>query len=175
MNKTLLALASALGIAVEFTDGKEDEAKTAAKISEKIAELMAAKAQGDAFLEAQGAKTFDDITGKIAGMKPAADFEKLQAELNALKSKDLVAQAFNDGKLVEAQRAWAEDYAARNPEGFKAFCDNAPKVAPGPASTVPTGKPAKTEDPGSFNDGDLAIFAACGVKKEDLTDNKEGK
>lgn len=175
MNKTLLALAAALGVAVEFTDGKEDETKTAAKISEKIAEIKAAKAQADAFLEAQGARTFDDIAGKIAGMKPAADFEKLQAELNALKSKDLVAKAFNDGKLVEAQRQWAEDYAARNPEGFKAFCDNAPKVAPGPASTVPTGKPAKTEDPAAFTDSDLAIMARLGVKKEDLTDNKEGK
>ena len=175
MNKTLLALASALGIAVEFTDGKEDEAKTAAKISEKITELMTAKAQGDAFLEAQGAKTFDDITGKIAGMKPAADFEKLQAELNALKSKDLVAKAFNDGKLVEAQRAWAEDYAARNPEGFKAFCDNAPKIAPGPATTVPATNPPKTEQPAAFTDADLAIMARLGVKKEDLTDNKEGK
>ena len=175
MNKHLLQLAALLGVAVQFSDGKEDEEKTAKLVEEKLNELLAVKASADTFLTGQSAKTFDDVAGKIAGMKPAADFEKLQAELNALKSKDLVAKAFNDGKLVEAQRAWAEDYAARNPEGFKAFCDNAPKIAPGPASTVPATNPPKTEQPAAFTDADLAIMARLGVKKEDLTDNKEGK
>ncbi len=175
MNRHLIKLAGLLGVAIAFTDGKEDEEKTAQLVEEKLQELLSAKTNADAFLAGQSAKTFDDVAGKIAGMKPAADFDKLQQELNAIKAKDLVAQAFSDGKLVESQRKWAEDYAAKNPEGFKAFCDAAQKVAPGPANQVPGGTPAKTETPETFSDGDLAIFAKCGVNKEDVKTNKEGK
>ena len=184
MNETLKKLAASLGVPVAFADDgtTEDEAKTAQAVEAKITELQTAKQAGDAFLKAQNAKTFDDVAGKIAGMKTAEDYAKLEGELNAMKSAKLVEQAFTDGKLVEAQRKWAEDYAARNPEGFKAFCDAQPKVVPGPAATVPTGKPAATEDkPLTFSDEDKKILAACGMTEEDFkekkedTTNKEGK
>ena len=178
MNETLKKLAASLGVPVAFADDgtTEDEAKTAQAVEAKLAELQAAKQAGDKFLADQNAKTFDDVTGKIAGMKSAEDYAKLECELNAMKSAKLVEQAFTDGKLVEAQRKWAEDYAARNTEGFKAFCDAQPKVVPGPASTVPTGKPAATEDkPLTFSDEDKKILAACGMTEEDFQGKKEEK
>ena len=176
MNETLKKLAASLGVPVAFADDgtTEDEAKTAQAIEAKLTELQTAKQAGDKFLADQNAKTFDDVVGKIAGMKSAEDYAKLEGELNSMKSAKLVEQAFTDGKLVEAQRKWAEDYAARNPEGFKAFCDNAPKVAPGPAATVPTGKPAATEDkPQTFSDEDKKILVACGMTEEDFVEKKE--
>jgi len=184
MHETIKKLAASLGVPVAFADDgtTEDEAKTAQAVEAKITELQTAKQAGDKFLADQNAKTFDDVAGKIVGMKSAEDYAKLEGELNAMKSAKLVEQAFTDGKLVEAQRKWAEDYAARNPEGFKAFCDNAPKVTPGPAATIPTGKPATQEDkPQTFTDEDKKILAACGMSEEDFkekkedTTNKEGK
>ena len=176
MNETLKKLAASLGVPVAFADDgtTEDEAKTAQAVEAKITELQTAKQAGDKFLADQNAKTFDDVAGKIAGMKSAEDYAKLEGELNAMKSAKLVEQAFTDGKLVEAQRKWAEDYAARNPEGFKAFCDAQPKVTPGPAATVPTGKPAATEDkPQTFSDEDKKILAACGMTVDDFVEKKE--
>jgi len=183
MNETIKKLAASLGVPVAFADdGKEDEAKTMQAIEAKLAELQTVKQTADNFLKGQNANTFDDVAGKIAGMKSAEDYAKIESELATLKAGGLVAKAFADGKLVEAQRKWAEDYAARNPEGFKAFCDNAPKVTPGPAATIPTGKPAATEDkPQTFSDEDKKILAACGMTEEDFkekkedTTNKEGK
>lgn len=176
MHETIKKLAASLGVPVAFADDgtTEDEAKTAQAVEAKLAELQTAKQAGDKFLADQNAKTFDDVAGKIAGMKSAEDYAKLEGELNAMKSAKLVEQAFTDGKLVEAQRKWAEDYAARNPEGFKAFCDAQPKVVPGPAATVPTGKPAATEDkPQTFSDEDKKILAACGMTEEDFKEKKE--
>jgi phage I-like protein len=178
MHETIKKLATSLGVAVAFADDgtTEDEAKTAQAIEAKLAELQTAKQTADAFLQGQNANTFDDVAGKIAGMKSAEDYAKIESELATLKAGGLVAKAFADGKLVEAQRKWAEDYAARNPEGFKAFCDNAPKVTPGPAATIPTGKPAAQEDkPQTFTDEDKKILAACGMTEEDFQDKKEEK
>lgn len=178
MHETIKKLAASLGVPVAFADDgtTEDEVKTAQAVEAKITELQTAKQAGDKFLADQNAKTFDDVAGKIAGMKSAEDYAKLEGELNAMKSAKLVEQAFTDGKLVEAQRKWAENYAARNPEGFKAFCDAQPKVVPGPAATVPTGKPAATEDkPLAFTDEDKKILAACGMTEEDFKEKKEEK
>lgn len=176
MHETIKKLAASLGVPVAFADDgtTEDEAKTAQAVEAKITELQTAKQAGDKFLADQNAKTFDDVAGKIAGMKTAEDYAKLEGELNAMKSSKLVEQAFTDGKLVEAQRKWAEDYAARNPEGFKAFCDAQPKVVPGPAATIPTGKPAATEDKlQTFSDEDKKILAACGMTVDDFIEKKE--
>jgi phage I-like protein len=176
MNETIKKLAATLAVPVAFADDgtTEDEAKTAQAIEAKLAELQTAKQTADNFLKGQNANTFDDVAGKIAGMKSAEDYAKIESELATLKAGGLVAKAFADGKLVEAQRKWAEDYAARNPEGFKAFCDNAPKVTPGPAATIPTGKPAATEDkPQTFSDEDKKILAACGMTEEDFVEKKE--
>lgn len=178
MNETIKKLAASLGVPVAFADDgtTEDEAKTAQAIEAKLAELQTAKQTADNFLKGQNANTFDDVAGKIAGMKSAEDYAKLESELATLKAGGLVAKAFADGKLVEAQRKWAEDYAARNPEGFKAFCDNAPKVTPGPAATIPTGKPAATESkPLAFSDEDKKILVACGMTEEDFKEKKEEK
>ena len=169
MTQSITALASALGVAVQFSDGKEDEAATVAKITEKIEAMKAANEKADAFLQGQNAKTFDDINGKIAGMVPAGELEAAKAELAKFKSAEAVAKAFADGKLVEAQRKWAEEYAASNPQAFADFVASAPVVVPGPAKNVPTGAPAKSEDkPEEFNDNAKKILFNCGLTPEDV-------
>lgn len=181
MNQSITALASALGVAVQFSDGKEDEAATVAKITEKIEAMKAATGKADAFLQGQNAKTFDDVNGKIAGMVPASELEAAKAELAKFKSTEAVAKAFADGKLVEAQRKWAEEYAASNPQAFADFVASAPVVVPGPAANVPTGNPPKQDDkPVEFDDNAKKILFNCGltpedVKKADEPEKKEDK
>ena len=181
MTQSITALASALGVAVQFSDGKEDEAATVAKITEKIEAMKAATGKADAFLQGQNAKTFDDVNGKIAGMVPASELEAAKAELAKFKSAEAVAKAFADGKLVEAQRKWAEDYAASNPQAFADFVAAAPVVVPGPAANVPTGNPPKQDDkPVEFDDNAKKILFNCGltpedVKKADEPEKKEDK
>lgn len=41
-----------------------------------------------------------------------------------------MAQAFRDGKLTEAERAWAEKFASGEPEAFREWCAAAPKRVP---------------------------------------------
>lgn len=173
MNEHIKALAAALGVkVVTLDDGTEDEKATVEAINSKIAELSDNAKKASEFLALHGAKTFDDVTGKIAGMVPAAEKAELEAKLASMNAEKTVAQALNDGKLVEAQKTWALDYATKNPQGFSDFIAAAPKVAPGPASTVNGSKPPKTDSAETFSDADLAIAARMGVTAEDLRKNR---
>jgi len=173
MNEHIKALAAALGVkVVTLDDGTEDEKATVAAINAKITELNDNAKKASEFLGLHNAKTFDDVTGKIKGMVPAAEKAELEAKLASMNAEKAVAQALTDGKIVKAQEAWAKDYAAKNPQGFADFIAAAPKVAPGPASTVNTGKPPKTDEGETFSDADLAIAARMGVTLEDLKKNR---
>jgi len=66
-----------------------------------------------------------------AGLAEAAEQKKrLEDEVAALKSANLVAQAFRDGKLTEAERPWAEHFASADPDAFSAWCVGAPRRIP---------------------------------------------
>ena len=171
MNEILKKIADALGIAIPFADGAPDEQALAAQVLTRLEELKAAKAEADAFLQTRNARTFNDVTGQIAGMVPASEKAELADKLAAIEAEKAVAKAFDDGKLVEAQREWALSYAKENPAAFADFIKTAPKAAPAPASTVNAGKPPKSDDAGkvTFSDSDLGILARLGVTPEETT------
>ncbi len=56
--------------------------------------------------------------------------EKLEAELTERNALDLVAAAFHDGKLAEADREWAVSFAQNQPEAFRSWCSSAPVKIP---------------------------------------------
>jgi phage I-like protein len=77
-----------------------------------------------------------EIKGTVMALKSGHEqgetLGKRVAELEgSLRQKDaeqFVEQAMKDGKVTPAQRAWALEYAAEEPEAFKAFVAKAPVV-----------------------------------------------
>lgn len=171
MNEHLKKLAEALGLPAAFDDADE-------RADEKAAQLIREKVEADRkavsdFLALHDCKTLDDVTGKLKGMVPAEEKAALEAKLAAIEAEKAVAQAFADGKLVEAQREWATDYAKKNLDAFRAFCDKQPKVAPGPASEF-SEKPAP-KDAKAFDDDELAIMSKLGLSPDDFKKKSEKK
>ena len=83
---------------------------------------------------------------------------ELTLRLAAWEVKEQVEVALKEGKVTPAQRGWAEDYARRDLEGFKAFASRAPRV-------VPVGEPLKfREDSQSrLTEVEEGIWRALGV------------
>ncbi len=76
------------------------------------------------------------VKGKILALKNPSgyvrveEFRALQEKL-ALKERDeLVDLALKQGKIAPAQKDWAEQYALKDPDGFRAFIAQAPQVVP---------------------------------------------
>ena len=100
-------------------DGSAEDAAEAVRAG--IARLTDLERSVMAFLTESG----------CAGLAEAAEQKKrLEDEIAALKSAHLVAQAFHDGKLTEAERSWAEHFAAADPDAFRSWCAGAPRRIP---------------------------------------------
>ena len=84
-----------------------------------------------------------DVIGAVTALKAKADSadvkltegEQLQAQVTklteaiALKERDeRVSKAISEGKILPAQKAWADGYAYKDPQGFDAFVESAPKA-----------------------------------------------
>lgn len=77
-----------------------------------------------------------DIKGRVIALKNPSGYVKAE-EFNELKTKldqrdrdELVGNALTQGKISPAQKAWADEYALKDPEGFKSFIEQAPQVVP---------------------------------------------
>jgi hypothetical protein len=84
-----------------------------------------------------------DVIGAVTALKAKADSadvkltegEQLKeqvaklTEAIALKERDeRVSKAINTGKILPAQKTWADGYAYKDPQGFDAFVESAPKA-----------------------------------------------
>lgn len=172
MNEHLKKLMESLGLAAAFDDGKDQDKEAFDAIYAKLDAFKADEAEKTAFLEKHGAKTFDDVTGKIAGMVPASEKAELQKKLDAIEGEKAVEKAFSDGKLVEAQREWAKAYAAKDLKAFSDFIAAAPVVVP--LSDKPPCAPKKGEGNGeALSDEEREILLNMGINPE--TVKKENK
>jgi len=144
MNEHLKKLAESLGIPTAFDDGKDADSEVATAIASKIEAFKNSEDEKKEFLEKNGAKTFDDITGKMAGMVPASEKAELQKRLDEIEADKAVEKAFSDGKLVEAQREWAKGYAGKDLKAFNDFVSSAPVVVP--LGDTPPCEPKKCSD-----------------------------
>lgn len=55
---------------------------------------------------------------------------KLEKDRAQREKEELVNAALKAGKITPAQREWAEDYAMKDPEGFRIFISKAPTIIP---------------------------------------------
>ncbi|MGN1046276.1 MAG: phage protease [Candidatus Cryptobacteroides sp.] len=183
MDQTLKKLAGILGLELSFSDDMEENgektpmeggnlAEAIKAIEAKIEELMRLKEKAEAIMKQNEVASLDDLAGKIAGMVPASEKAELQGRIDAILAEKAVEKAFADGKLIEAQRAWAMEYAAKEPKAFAAFVEKSPKVVP--LSDTPCGgkKEQSKEKTMGFSEDDMEILRKFGVSPEDI-DKKE--
>lgn len=125
-------------------------------------------------LDGKEAKT-EDVAAAIMALKnpanfvPVTEFNKLKDRLDKKDSEELVTKALKAGKISAAQKEWAEEYALKDPEGFKKFVEKAPQAVPmGELEMEDT----KRND-GRLEETTMAVCKMLGVSKEDV--EKYGK
>ncbi|MCL4425751.1 MAG: phage protease [Firmicutes bacterium] len=114
--------------------------------------------------------SLDDAKGKIIALKNPSGHVSVE-EFNALKQKlalkerdDLVALALKQGKVAPAQKAWAEEYALKDPAGFAAFLAQAPQVVP--VTEIAGGNPPPGG--GKVDGVQLLVNKQLGISEEDF-------
>lgn len=120
------------------------------------------------------AKT-EDVAAAIMALKnpanfvPVSEFNKLKERLDKKDSSELVTTALKAGKISAAQKEWAEEYALKDPEGFKKFVEKAPQAVPMGELDIEDTK----KDSSKMTETTMAVCKMLGVSKEDL--EKYGK
>lgn len=111
-----------------------------------------------------------EVKGRVIALKNPSgyvrveEFKALQDKLAQRERDELVARALAEGKITPAQKEWAEQYALKDQEGFKAFLEQAPQVVPlKPAPGGGPGKPATAVD-----DVQALVNKMLGVSDEDF-------
>ncbi|MBO5695311.1 MAG: hypothetical protein J6S98_07895 [Lentisphaeria bacterium] len=59
-----------------------------------------------------------------------ADLDGAEQAIRHFKCACIVEKAYNDGKVTEAEKPWAEAFAASDPEAFRTWCIGAPRRIP---------------------------------------------
>lgn len=156
--------ASACGLPETST---EEQVIAALKGFRKAGEIVACKDVLTA-LDVPETANRSEVVATIHALKQRPD-AALAAEVASLKERlagrerdELVAGALKAGKITPAQREWAEDYAGRDPDGFRVFVAKAPQVVPtGTVSILPDRKSSGVSD-----DAQLQINKLMGVTDE---------
>lgn len=95
---------------------------------------------------------------------PAAEFQALKAKMAARDARDAVDTAIAKGKVTHAQKEWAMDYAAKDPDGFAQYVAKAPHAVPVDALPSHAYKP---QDPG-IDDAVKQVASLMAVDLEDI-------
>ncbi len=185
MNKTLLAIATMLGLAPTATETEIETAATAHVEKTKGLEKDIASIKS-ALGQKEDAKTADVITTASSLLTtkdvdaskyvPIEDFKQLQTSLASLqataqneKVQKAVDAAIKDGKVSPGQKEWATSYASQNLEGFQEF------VAKAPAIIMPGAKdgPANVRAENGLSQEEMSVCSALGLTAEQFTGKKE--
>lgn len=129
-------------------------------VHEEVASALGLEQGADPVEAARAVMALRQGHDRAAGL--AEKVAALEAELIRKEACGLVAQAMGQGKVTAAQRAWAEDYAVRDPEGFRAFVAGSPVI-------IHTGEVADggIYSPGTLVDGvQMAVNRAMGISDE---------
>lgn len=162
MNPELL---QALGLA----EGADD-ATALAKVRELTAALETANT---AVSEAK--RQIGEREGQYASMEEyralQSEVGKLTAELSRRDALAEVERAVTAGKVLPAQRAWAEAYAAKDIDGFRAYTASAPAFPLGQTAGASGARP----DGGStvLSETDRTVARQLGMAEEKLLAFKE--
>lgn len=179
------ALAKSIGLDPEKAKA-EDVAKaaaalktgvdTAASFRKMVAEALGLdpdKATTKAVETALASRQADNGTGNDpdpSAYVPRAEFDRVREQLNTLSkdtaersAKEAVDAAIEAGKLAPASRDWGLQLAAKDPESFASFVENAPVVVK-PGKSAPNGDaPGKG---GELSEADLQVCKQLGIEPE---------
>ncbi|MDR9503402.1 phage protease [Brevibacillus agri] len=179
MEEFLKKLAALLGLPETATEEEimqvlQEALGKAKKEGSDNADVVANKTILSLLGVAENAKT-EDVAAAIMALKnptgfvPASEFAALKARLDKMDADSLVTKALKDGKISAAQKAWAEEYALKDPSGFQKFVEKAPQVVPvGELDIDNKSQPSAKQD-----ETTMAVCKMLGVSSEDL--EKYGK
>jgi phage I-like protein len=155
----LRALAAALGLSAEATPEQVTEKAQALKAqADQTAHAGETLAALFTRLELPQAATREQALAAVvqlknpAGTVPADRVAALESELATLQRDRLIAAAEQAGKVTAQNREWAQSYALKDPEGFKAWMASAlaivptRRVQPAPTNGAPTLTLNETEE-----------------------------
>jgi len=164
MNPELLKL---LGLAVDADDAAVLSAITALKSgSEQVAALSAQISTLKA--QAPDPAKFVPIDAMSALQTQVA---ALSAQLNADSVGKLIEPALADGRLLPAQKEWAESLGKSDIAALSAYLDSAQPIA-ALKGTQTGGKAPEGDAAVALNDDDLAICSAMGIDPEEYKKTK---
>lgn len=130
----------------------------------KETEVVANKTILGALGLSSNAKT-EDVAAVIMSLKNSVnDVNELKEKLKKDESKALVMKALKEGKITTAQQEWAEEYALKDADGFKAFTEKAARVVP--VDKVNYGKDKEKTD--FTDDTTMQALKQLGVSAEDV-------
>lgn len=172
MSEFLKNLAALLGL-----EGEPDEAKVMETVK-SLVEKGESGGGGDVvankevlqLLDLKEDATLEEVKGKVIALKNPSgyvkveEFRALEEKLKKQECEDLVQMALSQGKVAPAMKAWAEEYAIKDPAGFKAFLEQAPQV-------VPLNQIAgndKVEKGGDLSEADKVVCKQLGLSEETL-------
>lgn len=136
----------------------------------------------------------DQVTGlqtEVAALKaatpdpaqyvPIATMQSLQTEVAALRTQvqtgeaaQVIDAAVKDGKLLPAQREWAETLGKTNLAALKSFIATAPKIAPADGQRQTSGDPTQGDKGAAgLTATELAVCKAMGLTPEAFAKAKE--
>lgn len=161
-NKEILA---ALGVPEDATKEKALAAVTALKDGG----TLVANKEILNLLEVPETADVNTVKGKIIALKNPSGYVRVE-DFNALKNKldlrdrdELVNMALKGGKITPAQKDWAEQYALKDPTGFKAFVDQAPEVVPLSERLTDSNPPPRN---GGLDEAQMMINKQLGLSDE---------
>lgn len=103
-------------------------------------------------------KVVEDLKVEIAALKAG----QTQTEVDAL-----VKQGLDDGKLLPAQKEWAEDVGNDNVAALKTYLKKTPAIAALKGNQSNGKPPAGDDEGGALSDSQIAICKATGVSVAD--------
>lgn len=166
-------LAALLGLAEDV--GEDDVIEAVKKLLEEVkqAKEQPEVVANSTILELLGlkedAKT-SEVAATIMGLKNGTgskeEMEALKESLHKRDAKDAVMAALKDGKITAAQQIWAENYALKDLEGFKAFAAAAPKTVPVGMKVLKHEKQA--EQKATECSVDAVVLKNMGLTEEDI-------
>lgn len=169
VNEMLKKLLAALGLP---EDASEEAAVTA------VAELKSrADKAGEAQAEVAALKAQSPAKPDPAKFVPIETMQQLQTQVAALTARmtegevaDVVEGALAAGKLLPAQKTWAEELGKSNLAALKAYVETAPQVA------ALKGMQSQSKPPGgatqSNADEALAVMKALGLSADEFAKGK---
>lgn len=169
VNETLKKLLAALGLSADTTE--EAALSAVAAIKSKADTADAAQTAANAQIAALKASPAQPDPAKYVPIETMqamqTELAALRGDFNANKVTGIVEQALAEGKLLPAQKQWAEDLGKKDLAALTGYLDSAAPIA-ALAGTQTKGKaPEGEQAAGKLTDAQVAVCKAMGISQDD--------